>query len=79
MVDGHLINAERAMAVGLVDELVEPDDLLSVAEERARRLADYPLDIVAHTKEWVRQFDQEVPPVLTSKDGTRLGRHAKSS
>lgn len=43
--------ADEALRLGLVDDLVAPDELLSAAVRRAAALAEYPGDVYAATKE----------------------------
>ncbi len=74
MVDGHLINADRALALGLVDELVEPDQLLSVAEERAHRLLDNPVEVVTQTKRWLMRLDEDIPPLFVARAGANFDK-----
>lgn len=45
--DGALLDAADALAIGLVDELVEPDDLRGTVHEYARTLADKPPEALA--------------------------------
>ena len=44
------LDGQEALAVGLVDELVGPDDLLDTAVSHAARLAALPPGVFAHTK-----------------------------
>lgn len=51
MLEAGLHEPDRARELGLVDEVVEADDLKSTCLERARRLGRYPAQAYAHTKE----------------------------
>lgn len=45
--DGELLDAEAAAAVGLVDEVVEPDELRSAVQRYAERLGERPPEALA--------------------------------
>lgn len=47
---GDLVNAERAEQMGLVEQVVSPDELMSHAKELARRLANGPTKTIAIIK-----------------------------
>jgi enoyl-CoA hydratase len=51
---GDVIDAERALAIGLVNRVVEPDELLSAATELAARIAAKPWRAVEATKQALR-------------------------
>ncbi len=55
MISGRRIEAEEALAIGLVSEVVEPDQLLSRAREVALRLAAWPGGGVGATKRLIQQ------------------------
>jgi enoyl-CoA hydratase/carnithine racemase len=50
LLDGDFIAAERAVELGLADELCEPNALLPTAHDRARALAALPPGALRHTK-----------------------------
>ncbi len=47
---GRSIDAEEALTIGLVDRLVEQDELLGAARQFAREMSDAPLSAIALTK-----------------------------
>ena len=47
---GRLLSGDEALAIGLVDAVVEPEALLDDALDEARRLAEIPLAVYAYTK-----------------------------
>ncbi|MBN9622666.1 MAG: enoyl-CoA hydratase/isomerase family protein [Actinobacteria bacterium] len=55
MITGRRVDAEEALAIGLVSEVVEPDRLLSRARELAAQLAAWPGEGVGATKRLIRQ------------------------
>lgn len=55
---GELITGERAYTLGLVNELVSPDEVLSRAVERAKALAALPATAVRATKQRFREQTQ---------------------
>lgn len=55
---GELITGERAHAIGLVNDLVAPGDVLPLAIERARALAALPGAAVRSTKQRFRERTQ---------------------
>ncbi|MEZ5689204.1 MAG: enoyl-CoA hydratase/isomerase family protein [Caenibius sp.] len=52
---GDLVNAERALALGLVNRVVEPDQLISEATALASRIARWPRLAIEATKQQLRQ------------------------
>jgi 2-(1,2-epoxy-1,2-dihydrophenyl)acetyl-CoA isomerase len=58
LLHGRRIDAEEALAWGLVDELVERDRLESEAERRAAELASGPTVAYGHIKRLLRASDQ---------------------
>jgi enoyl-CoA hydratase/carnithine racemase len=52
---GRPFDAERALAMGLVNEVVPEDRLLARAREAARDVAALPVESVRITKEWLRR------------------------
>ncbi len=52
---GRIIDAQEAEKIGLVNTLVEPDDLMSTAMEWATRLASGPTVAIGLAKELIRQ------------------------
>jgi enoyl-CoA hydratase len=46
----RLLDAPRALTVGLIDQVVRPDDLLDVAVGEARRLARIPAEVFSFNK-----------------------------
>ena len=52
---GETYPPERALDLGLVDELTAPEQLEEIAFQRARRMADVPPAAFAHTKALLRQ------------------------
>lgn len=58
---GGTYAGEEALALGLVDELAEPDAVLPAAIETAQRLAAVPADVYRHTKAQIhRPFDERI-------------------
>jgi 2-(1,2-epoxy-1,2-dihydrophenyl)acetyl-CoA isomerase len=55
---GQRVEAEQALAWGLVDELVEPEHLRAEAEQRAAELAAGPTAAYGHIKRLLRASDQ---------------------
>lgn len=55
MISGRRLEAEEALTIGLVSEVVEPDQLLSRAREIASQLAAWPGEGVGATKRLIRQ------------------------
>ncbi|MBS1895549.1 MAG: enoyl-CoA hydratase/isomerase family protein [Actinobacteria bacterium] len=55
MISGRRIDAEEALAIGLVSEVVEPDDLLTRAQGVATQLAAWPGDGVGTTKRLIQR------------------------
>ncbi len=55
LVSGRRLDAEEALAIGLVSEVVEPDDLLPRARELASTLAAWPGEGVGATKRLLQQ------------------------
>ncbi|WP_299556417.1 enoyl-CoA hydratase-related protein [uncultured Mycolicibacterium sp.] len=47
---GRFVDAEEALALGLVDEMVAPDDVHRAALSWARRVADHPVQVLAAAK-----------------------------
>ncbi len=52
---GDLIDAERALAIGLVNRVVDPDQLLAEAVALAARIAERPRLAIEATKQQLRQ------------------------
>ncbi len=52
---GDLVDAERALAIGLVNRVVEPDDLVPQAVALAERIARYPRLAIEATKQQLRE------------------------
>lgn len=55
LLTGSIISAEEANKIGLVDILVEPDDLMEKANEIAKKIASNSSVAVAYTKEAVNK------------------------
>jgi enoyl-CoA hydratase len=51
---GRTVGAEEALELGMIDAVVEPDELLDTALERAAQLARIPRSTFAHTREQLR-------------------------
>jgi enoyl-CoA hydratase len=51
LLSGEFIDAEEALRIGLVNELVEPEELMPAARELARTIGSRAADAVAMTKE----------------------------
>jgi enoyl-CoA hydratase/carnithine racemase len=58
-VEGRLVSPDQALALGLVDELLAPEELLPRALESARRLAEAPSPGVAQVKAALRRPARE--------------------
>ncbi|MDY7103261.1 MAG: enoyl-CoA hydratase/isomerase family protein [Actinomycetota bacterium] len=67
MLDATLVGTDEALALGLVDELAEPDDVLSRATAVAERRAAIPAAAYALTK---RQLS--APVLATARDGATI-------
>lgn len=50
MMNGRVINSDEALRIGLVHEVVADEDVLSIARERANKMADLPAAAVQMTK-----------------------------
>lgn len=55
LLEAQLHEPEQALALGLVDELVEPDALLDAAAARAASMAGIPTSVFAQTKRTLRE------------------------
>lgn len=55
---GRMIEAEEALAMGLVSRIVEDDQLMTTAEEVAATIADYPKDIVMMARACVNESEE---------------------
>lgn len=64
IMSGRLIDAEEALAIGLVDEVVEPADLHARAAEVAGRFAHSSPDAVRAVKSL---FDRSIDPLLDAE------------
>jgi len=51
---GRTVGPEEALAIGMLDAVAEPDELLDTALERAAQLARIPRSTFAHTREQLR-------------------------
>lgn len=72
------ISAQRAYEVGLVNEVVEPDQLVPRAWELARTIADNaPLSIAAY--KWMMRVGNEAGVAATSAVASELFRHVYNS
>jgi enoyl-CoA hydratase len=64
---GDVVDAARALEIGLVNRVVEPDELLSTAVELAARLAARPRRAVEATKQALRaSWGQDLQTAITS-------------
>lgn len=72
MLSGRMIGATDALAVGLVDELASPDDLLETAIGRAREYGENPAPQLRWIKELLTQNESEADHRLVS--GRELAR-----
>jgi enoyl-CoA hydratase len=52
---GDIIDAQRALAIGLVNQVVEPDELVATAVALAARIAERPRLAIEATKQQLRQ------------------------
>jgi 2-(1,2-epoxy-1,2-dihydrophenyl)acetyl-CoA isomerase len=68
---GRIIEAEEANRIGLLNALVEPEELMSTALELAGRLAKGPTVAIGLSKQNIRQN-----PLLTIEDALRNERRA---
>ena len=50
MFSGRFVDAEEALALGLVDEMVAPDHVYDAAVAWARRFVDVPAQVLAAAK-----------------------------
>ncbi|KAA1285257.1 MAG: hypothetical protein EGP13_02415, partial [SAR202 cluster bacterium] len=65
LLTGRRIQAEEALALGLVTRIVSPESLLDEAWLLANRLADLPVAPVAALKQLLRQgMDLDLPQAL---------------
>jgi enoyl-CoA hydratase len=51
---GRTLQPQEALSAGLVDEVVQPDELLARAQEIARQLASIPPEVYRLTKQYLR-------------------------
>jgi enoyl-CoA hydratase/carnithine racemase len=52
---GDIVDAHRALAIGLVNQVVEPEDLVATAVALAARIAERPRLAIEATKQQIRQ------------------------
>ena len=50
MFSGRFVDAKEALALGLIDEMVAPDDVYDAAVAWAKRFGDYPPQVLAAAK-----------------------------
>jgi len=55
---GRFVDAEEALALGLIDEMVAPDDVYDAAARWARRFLDGPRDALAAAKAGINSVDR---------------------
>jgi enoyl-CoA hydratase len=64
---GELIDAQRALAVGLVSRVVEPDALVPTALELAAKIANKPWRALEATKQALRaSWTQDFPTAMNT-------------
>lgn len=71
---GDLVDAQRALAIGLVNRIVEPEQLLPAAIELAARIARFPRLALEATKHQLRQSSHM--DLATSLNGSFWGAAA---
>lgn len=59
LLSGRVFSAEEAQAIGVTNEIVEPDKLLPRARELARALAEMSPVALSHTKRLLLRFSEE--------------------
>lgn len=67
MLSGRMVEAEEAFRLGLVDQLVEPDELLAATLERAAEYAENPARQLRWIKELVTQNAAEADPAVVQR------------
>jgi 3,2-trans-enoyl-CoA isomerase len=55
LLEGKLFNPEEALAVGLIDELVKPESILTAAERKARKYMAYESNTWSQSKLNIRK------------------------
>lgn len=64
---GDLVDAHRALKIGLVNDVVEPDELLPAAIALAARIAERPRLAIEATKQQLRHsWHMDLPTVMSS-------------
>lgn len=75
LLPGERLDATEAVAVGYADVVVPPDEVLAVAQQRARELAQLPARAYAGTKHRLRGAAAETVLSGLTADIARLGAH----
>ncbi|HEX9259253.1 MAG TPA: enoyl-CoA hydratase-related protein [Acidimicrobiales bacterium] len=77
LLTGDIVEAHEALRIGLVSQVVPPDDLMTEARALAERIAANPPDAVQHIKEGLRRassIDRNGLPDLAAFVGNGLAR-----
>jgi len=74
MVLGNTFNAEQAHQYGLINQVCEPNELLSIAKKVALTIAGLPRDSVMTSKRLIRQSTNAVLPQVISNEGDEFAR-----
>lgn len=78
LVEGQPFGAERAVQLGIVNQQVEPDQLLSTALERASHLAQLPGEAVQLSKALLKQPELEQIHQVLDNEGTVFAERLSS-
>lgn len=71
------IDAQTALRLGVVDEVVEPEKVLERAVEVARKMGNYPMESFRYTKELLNQSSLGDLEIHLDRERRRLAESAK--
>ncbi len=78
LVLGKGFNAEQALAYGLVNQICQPSELLTIAEQIAITIARLPSDAVMTSRKLIRQTTQAILPQAILAEGGEFSRLVKT-